>query len=436
MGRPQALSEEESFEAYYLAYDSPAPVGVDTIASSNLRGKVTGMTVSNSNRRVREHLEKQDETAKRYSEWLQGKRRRRSIFDVQPDGKITSPFPGVQGFITRKGGTKFRSLKSSLEAADRAYHYLDYKDPQNWTGADAKEFVDHETKSNHVKMSLLISLRRVAPQLMDYNLNPESPRPGDYKEKNFKRYFLFDKEISGALDHMERLRMVVPNRIIKTHLVLGCREGSVVHKGEERDRGGLLGLKWSDVTWSNPERGGRPTIDIFETKTKGGTLWRDCPLDLFGWECDRFLREIKGKKLFFNVGDKTYNLDASSDRIFGMSYEALREIYDVFEKVLKELFPLSRFDAVTPHTARHLHTNLLKEREIDDMSIIGDGKAGMGPYGVGWETFDTYKDYYTTMNFGSRKAAAEDRAARQRSVVMSRQIMAESEKMAEAGKVE
>ena len=428
MPRHRSYTDEEMFAAYYFSsLNDEAPENsrksMSELTNEVFGGKVSAMTASNVVASMRSHLEANDEKAAAYRTWKEGRRERKSLYVTSPDGKYSSEFPTVQGFISRKQGTKFRALRSTLETGDKMYRFTNYKNPSNWTGEDQNAFIESETESRQSRMGLIIDLRRLAPHLKD---DPVAKRPGELKEKHIKRYFLFDAEINNTLDHMSEMGMETAANLCKIHLVLGCREGSVVHKGEERDRGGLLGLKWNDVVWSNPQRQGQTTIDVYETKTKGGILWRDCPVQLFGWDIQKWLREIKGKQTNVNVRNKTYMLDSSGERIFNFSYKALCDVWDAFEQIARKLYPDARFDAVTPHTSRHLHTNLLKERNIDDLDIIGDGKAGLGYYGVGWETFDTYKDYYVTMNFGTPTAKAKLQAANERNPALARNLVAES----------
>lgn len=410
MPRPKALSEEEEFEVYYRSRDAPEPLSTREVVRLVLNDRFSAMIVSDTLKRMDAHFAASDDTAKAYAAWKEGKRERKSLFDIGPDGKWTSPFPSVTSFMSRQADKE--TWEKTLQYLDKFYRFTGYKAPQNWTAADVNAYKNSiPTKS--VKMRFLIEVRRIEPRFkFDSALFSETGTPGDYKELNVKRYYLDSTQIVAGLVHMEKLGMRIPAFILRTHLDLGCREGSEIPKRTQK-RGGLLGLKWDGVNWSNAGREGRPTMDVYENKTKGGVTWKDCPLDLFGWRVYELMRKMRGTVDEFRVGKEgtLFKYDGSGDSVIGISYKGLLAVWGVYGEVLRSLYPDAKFDAVTPHTGRHLHVNLLVDRGIDSMTIAGDGKAGVGVVGVGWETLDVLHTYYMSLMLNSPMAKAQAAAS-------------------------
>ena len=399
MARPRSVTDDEVFELFYHLNDSPYPKSTRQIAREVLNGKITFVRVSQLAKEMREHFVANDTYWEAYQDWKSGKKKRRALYQKLPNGDISSDFKEVTGFVHAANARRLRGLKQTLKDADKVYRTLGYKRPQNWTADDINQVIS-QVKSDHTRYSLLVSIRRIAPHLKS---DPEAPKPSYYKHVRVKRYELFTAEIEKALLCLEEKGMRIPATIVRSHLVLGCREGSEVHQNELR--AGLLGVLWKNVSLE------KAAADVFEAKSRKGILWRGCLLDLFGWDTVQRLKEIQGRTIEFRIRDQICKLD-STERVFGISYPTLTKIYDEFEKTLRDLWPAKRFDDITPHTARHLHVNLLFERNIPLEWIAGDAETGDGPFGVGWSDFATLKKYYFTLSQDSFFFHALRQAAR------------------------
>lgn len=418
MPRHKVLSEEDEFSVYFAAVKAPVTRSTREIAAEVLKGKVTAPVVSYTVQAMRDHEIAKDEVWARFESWAAGKRERRNIYEKSAEGKFTSSYPTVQAFINRAQASGLKTMHETLKSTDKIFHFLEYKDPANWDGDDLNRWL--ATRPASMKSADLIHARKVAPQLANYGSEEgmNAPRPGNLKIVNYKRYDLLTSEIVKALDHLDETGFYEASTIVRLHLVLGCREGSVVHEGEEP---GLLNLPWSRVNLS------KKTADVYEGKVKKGILWRDCPLGLFGWNVPDRIRELKGRVTEFEIGDRTNKIDSTS-KVVGMSYESLLAVYHLFAQTLRAVNPDASFDDVTPHTGRHLHVNLLWERGVPMELIAGDSEAGFGLCGVGWTDLSTLKKFYFTLSMRSPKVEAARRAAEQASPALAQRIMAEAGK--------
>ncbi len=418
MPRRKALSEEEEFEAYYAAEKAPVTRSTRAIAADVLKGKVTAPVVSYTVQAMKAHETAKDEVWNRFEAWASGKRERRSIYEETSEGKYVSSYPTVQAFINRAQATGLKTLYETLGTTDKIYHFLEYKDPSRWDGDDMNRWL--ATRPASMKSPDLIHARKVAPQLANYGSEEgmNAPRPGSLKVTNIKRYDLLTSEINRALDHMDETGYYEASTVVRLHQVLGCREGSEKHEGELP---GLLYIPWSRVNLT------KGTADIFEGKVKKGILWRDCPLDLFGWNVPSRIKELKGRVFQFQIGERTVKID-SREYVLGMSYDSLLAVYRLFASTLRAVNPDATFDEVTPHTGRHLHVNLLWERGVPMELIAGDAEAGIGVFGVGWTDLSTLKKFYFTLSMRSPKVVAARRAAAESSPALAQRIMAEAGK--------
>jgi integrase len=367
-----------------------------------------------------ENLRNHDPTEKAYVEWRGNKRQRRALYSTQPDGTFTSEFPTVQAFINRSKAKRLKGLEMTLKEADKFFRFLEYKRPDNWTADDLNRYV--ATVGEGSKYGVLVCIRRVAPHLKSGSGSAEGLNaisPTDFKEINVKRYELYTAELNRALDHMDEIGMRLSSTIIRAHMVWGCREGSNPGRGGE-DRSGLLGVKWSNVNFT------AGTADIYEGKVKKGILWKGCPLDLFGWNLPERLKEIKGKTTLITIADHEYAFNSSGEFVVGLSYEGLRALYNLFESILKTLFPNSQFDDVTPHTGRHLHVNLLAERGVPLEYIAGDAEGGRAYVGVGWTDLTTLKRHYLTLSERMGLFRSIISAAREKSPALAVKMVSEA----------
>jgi len=169
--------------------------------------------------------------------------------------------------------------------------------------------------------------------------------------------------------------------ILWAHFVLNAREGY-------NRKGGLLGLRWEYVHWD------QLICDVYETKTGGGTLWENYPLDLFGSELPRLLK-LRWKKL-------------------GRPKRGL--IFDYFKS--KHLLTLYRYVSdgkYRPRDANHSHATLCRSvLKVRSEAIIGQynartGKA-KGIVGRGWEEADNYFSRYARLTH--RETEEEQNRAR------------------------
>jgi len=165
---------------------------------------------------------------------------------------------------------------------------------------------------------------------------------------------------------------------VKLHLTLKCREGTKDRPGES-----LIGLDWSQVRWEDNFYGSNiVTIDVYEPKTKGGTWWRHCPVDLWFSDLSKELRERWEKQ-----GCPTHG------RIVPLNYEQYRRLWAKISKKLGK--------KLEPHDCRRSPSGWLRDLGLSDLAIGNyDATSGEGwsCTGVGWENPEIFYSRYGQIN--------------------------------------
>lgn len=162
---------------------------------------------------------------------------------------------------------------------------------------------------------------------------------------------------------------------IKLHVTVKSREG-------DHESGSLLGLKYKNVNWSDTFYGmPMVTIDVYEPKTKGGTFWRHCPIDL--WFKD-LSKELEARWI------KTKNQD---DYIVSIDYEGYRTVWTRISEKMG-----LKFEA---HDCRRSPSGWLRDLGLSELALgqynPTTGEA-IGYTGVGWENSEIYYQRYGKMN--------------------------------------
>ena len=160
-------------------------------------------------------------------------------------------------------------------------------------------------------------------------------------------------------------------RLIKVHVTVKSREQS------------LLDTEWSAVNWEDSFYGfPMATITIFEPKTKGGTYWEHCPLDLWFSDLSKDLYEEwerQGKP--------------KQGKIFNLTYQNYFKMWQAISKILNKKFE--------PHDCRRSAGGWLRDLGISDLALGQynplTGKA-IGYTGVGWENSEIYYQRYGKRN--------------------------------------
>lgn len=259
-----------------------------------------------------------------------------------------------------------------MREGEKAWLWLDRKDPANWELTDVERYLaegktlSHKAHTPGTKNTYLISCRAVAPKVKAVE-NATAP----FKKAARKAYpiikssvFLAEyKEIigSGTLDPLESI-------VFRAHVVLGAREGTV------NPRASILGLQWEDYD-ARTER-----MQVFESKVVG--WWKNIPLDALDPDFPKaFLAywESQGKP---NTG-----------KMFPIDYGGLKALY----RKIRNTFDFLKGKKFTPHFARKTHVNILWEEGYDMAVIAGDAGAGEGYVGVGWTDLATLQIYYLSL---------------------------------------
>lgn len=172
-------------------------------------------------------------------------------------------------------------------------------------------------------------------------------------------------------------------------LILGAVNGEVrlcvktlmTVKSRERS---LLNTEWDSVNWDD-EYYGFPmaTITIFEPKTKGGTYWKHCPLDLWFSDLTKELREHWKRQGKPKTG-----------KIFNVTYEKLR-------KAFKRQISKAVGRKVEAHDCRRSAGGWLRDLGLADLAVGHYNpltSEAIGYTGVGWENPNIYYQRYGKRN--------------------------------------
>lgn len=165
--------------------------------------------------------------------------------------------------------------------------------------------------------------------------------------------------------------------LIDTHVTVKCREGS--KKGK---RVSLLGMAWRHINWEDNFYGfPMATVDIYESKTGGGTWWRHCPLDL--WFSD----------LSERLKAKWERLGKPEGYVFDITYKQLLKLWHkISDHVGQKL---------EAHDCRRSAGGWLRDLGLSDLALGQynpvKGEA-IGYTGVGWENSEIYFQRYGKMN--------------------------------------
>ena len=159
--------------------------------------------------------------------------------------------------------------------------------------------------------------------------------------------------------------------LIKTHVTVKSRETS------------LLETEWSSINWEDSFYGfSMATITIYEPKTKGGTYWEHCPLDLWFGDLSKELYEEwerQGKP--------------KEGKIFKTTYSEYLEVWhQISEKLGRKL---------EPHDCRRSAGGWFRDLGLSDLALGQynplTGRA-VGYAGVGWENAEIYYQRYGKRN--------------------------------------
>ena len=161
-------------------------------------------------------------------------------------------------------------------------------------------------------------------------------------------------------------------RLIKTQITVKSRENS------------LLNTEWGAINWNDPFYGfPMATITIFEPKTKGGTYWEHCPLDLWFGALSKQLYEEWERQGKPKTG-----------KIFNISYND-------YLKVWKDVISPKLGRKIEPHDCRRSVGGWLRDLGLSDLALgqynPTTGKA-VGYTGVGWENSEIYYQRYGKRN--------------------------------------
>ena len=323
-------------------------------------------------------------------------RRKIRIYYEDREGNFYSDIDYVQSYIERKKHVmKRRVLYRHLSNLTEIVNFL-RKLPHEWTEEDITRFLNHKYeyykklirekvekakrgengKTFYRTLSEKDMDDRARENVRDYlttmRVFLQWIGRGDLAEKFSHREWKREYTVTDFLTVEEFIKLMKSDEltdldkfIIKLHITVGCREGT----GTET-RSGLWGLQWSKINWDEK------TIDVFESKTKGGVLWKGVYLELF---FPNFIEELK---YWYNrrIKDSDYILES-----LGVKKEYVRiKLARKIRKILGRYYRM--------HYNRKTHAVWLIQSDVP-LELIA-GKPSQAFFGVGWEDLNTLMKHY------------------------------------------
>ena len=299
-----------------------------------------------------------------------------------------SDYETVQNYIRRAKRQGLKRYIRSLSWAEKCWKYLNYHDPETWTADEVSDYL--ATLSGPSQFPILVAIRQVAPQIRERS-NSQYVGTGNAKEKMGRHKLdLFGPEVHMIIKALVESKLDFHALIFKLHVATGAREGTT------DSTAGICGLSW-DRFKKNFE-----TVDLYESKVKGGIWWRDSPLDLLFPELPMELQTLWKER-----GKPT---DA---KLIHGGYPALIHMYSEIASAVKsycegrvDAHLLAEFAKLRPHGADKLHVNLLWEARVPLEVVAGQylGRGeGIGLVGRGWLDLNTLKNHYLSLTKRSKR---------------------------------
>jgi len=259
--------------------------------------------------------------------------------------------------------------------------------PRNWDENDLQKVLadlkEREISLYHKKQSFRRFFETIPekvyllkhPLLACRREDMKSPKKKGVRTHDFMTPEIFQEYLNACDNAFERL-------ILKVHVSLKCREGS---KGDKDSS--LFGLKWENVNWQDDFYGDKAiTIDVYESKTRGGIWWRHCRLDLFFKELPQ-----EFKAYWESLGKPKEG--------YIWQYNGKRFTYDDYRRLFKKLNKRTGYK-FRPHDLRRTGGSWLHQLGLDNIAI-GETRAideAIGYGGVGWENSEIYYRSYGRLN--------------------------------------
>jgi hypothetical protein len=294
-----------------------------------------------------------------------------------------SDYEAVRKYIARAKREELKKYKTVIQQAQRCWTALNYKDPANWTPDEVISYL--HTLKGPSQADMLVNIRQVAPHLK------EEVATGKYREKiGIRKKDIFGPEVRMIVQALTERGFGFELLVFLLHITTGAREGS------RNIESGLCGLSWD--RFHNDFR----TVDLWESKVRGGIWSRNCPVDLFFKDLPEKL-----KRLWEQRGRPT------EEKLILGGYKELMSIYKTISMVLKDYYQgkappdlLKELSHLIPHDADKIHVNLLWEAEVPLEVVAGQylGRGeGLGLVGRIWLNIDVIKKFYLSLTQRSER---------------------------------
>lgn len=310
--------------------------------------------------------------------------RRKQFYNPQTDN---SDYETIQAYIKRAHRKKLKHYRELLNVAEKAWKTFNYKDPANWNADDIIIYLD--TLSDGSQYHTLVAIRQIAPQIAsDGNLDNVSTQI--YKDKlKLHKKDIFQIEVKLIRTALAKSSLTYHLLVFDLHITTGAREGT-------DGKAGMASINWKFF------KKDFSTLDLFESKAKGGIWCRDCPINLFFPDLPERLKQLwikRGKPDDAKLILKGYNHD-----LLPIYREINKAVAKYYEGKLEPSL-LHEISHLKPHDADRIHVNLLWEAgvplEVVSGEYLGSGE-GQGLVGRIWLDINTIRKHYLSLTTRSK----------------------------------
>jgi len=289
--------------------------------------------------------------------------------------KVETEYELVKQFVNRYLRStitpKPRYIKTVIDHCEEVWLFLNKRDPKYWSINDVDRFIAKlkaEGKSHAYIQTYVVAIRQIAPHLAQQGFTTDWT-----KSVRTCNLFLSDvKEILRVLSENGLHREML---VFKLHITIGSRESSFVS------------LSWSNIDFE------KKTIDVYESKVKGGINWRNIQLNwLFG---DEFVNELKE---YYRKNGSQWLVKNKND--LQNIYKKIKEICLNDPYFKDNPAKQKEIQNLKPHYARKIHCNVAWELGIPLEILCGQviGSEGYCIIGVGWSDFNTARKHYLALS--------------------------------------
>jgi integrase len=326
--------------------------------------------------RLRKELEPyREELLKLIEKRLGEKKYFANVYVVNGEIKVETEYENVKMFVNRYLRStvkpKIVYIKAVIRKGEEVWRFLNKKDPKDWTITDADNFIASlraKGYSHAYIQGYVIAIRQLAPHLQSQGFTTDWT-------KSVRTCNLFLEDVKQIIRILNEKGLKKECLVFKLHVTIGSRESS------------FCSLTWGNIDFD------RKTIDVYESKVKGGITWKDISLTwLFG---DELVEELKE---YYKANNGQWLVKNKNE--LGQIYQRIKKVCMEDSYFKDNPAKLKEIEQLKPHYARKIHCNVSWELGIPLEILCGQviGSQGFCKIGVGWSDFNTARKHYLALS--------------------------------------